>query len=167
MVPIEETMRVIGVFQVRQTLVAPLLISVNGRQGLVTVTVVLIDVKLVVAGNGGVRESVPPSAEEVVHSACHRVIRVHPDGFYLVAKVFAMGKGGIVVRKCLDALDRERLDLQCRSVGQRVVLQEFLKSVGEIDESLRVRISGDRAVKIVSRSAGAGRRYETENCFRG
>lgn len=166
-VAIEETVRIIGVLQIRQTLVAPALRSVQGRQGLVTVSVVLVDVQLVVAGNSGGGESVAPFTEEVVHHACHGVIRVRPDGFYLVAKGVAVGKGGIVVGKGLEALDGERLDLQCGCVGQGVVLHELLESVAEIDETLRVQCLGDHAVKIVPWSLGAGRRDETENGFRG
>ena len=163
MVPIEETVRIIGVLEIRQTLVAPLLISIQGRQGLVTVTVILVDVQLVVARNGGSGESVAPPTEEVVYGVGHRVIRVRPDTFDLVTKVVAVGKGGIVVRECLDALDGERLDLQSGPIGQGVVLQELLKSVAELDENLRVQSPGDHAVKIVSWSLGAGLGDETED----
>lgn len=155
MVTIKETVGIIGVLQINQTLMAPLLISVKGRQGLVIVSVVLVDVELVVAGNGWLSESVTPLTEEVVQNVCHRVIRIRPDEFYLVVKVFAVGKRGIVVGKCLDALDRERLDHQGGSVGQGVVLQELLESVAELDETLRVQSPGDHAVKIVSWSLGA------------
>lgn len=162
-VPIEETVGIICVLQIRQTLVTPLLISVKGRQGLVIVSVVLVDVELVVAGNGGFSESVAPLTEEVGHSVCHRVIRVRPDGFYMVVKVVAVGKGRIVVWKCLDALDGERLEHHGGSVGQGVVLHELLESVAKLDETWRVQSPGDHAVKIVSSSLGAGRRDETEN----
>lgn len=163
MIPIEETVRIIGVLQIRQTLVAPLLISVNGRQRLVTVTVILVDPELVVAGNGGFSESVAPPTEEILHCVCYRVIHVPSDGFDLVAKVVAVGKGGIVVWKCIDALDGERLDLQGGSVGQGVVLHELLKRVAEFDETSWVQSPGDQAVEIVAWSLGAGRGDETEN----
>ena len=163
MVPIEETVRIVGVLQIRQTLVAPLLISVQGRQGLVTVSVILVDVHLFIAGNGGFGELVAPPTEEVVHGVGHGVIRIHPYAFDLVAKMVAVGKGGIVVRECLDSLDGERLDLQGGIVGQGVVLQELLKSVAELDENLWVQSSGDCAVKIVSWSLGAGLGDETED----
>lgn len=77
------------------------------------------------------------------------------------------GKGRIVVWECLNALDGERLNPQCGTVGHGVVLHELLKSAAELDESLRVQSPGDRAVKIVSWSLGAGRRDETEHGFRG
>ena len=167
MVPIKETVRIIGVLQTRQTLVAPLLIPVKGRQGLVIVSIVLVDVELAVAGHGGLRESVAPLTEEVVHSVCDGVIRVRRDGFYLVVKVFAVGKGRIVVWKCLDALDGERLKHHGGSIGQGVFLQEVLKSVAKIDESMRVQSPGDQAIKIVSWSLGTGLGDETENGFGG
>lgn len=167
MIPIKETVRIIGVLQIRQTLVAPLLISVKGRQGLVIVSVVLVDMELVVAGNGGFSEFVAPLTEEIIDRICDRVIRVRRDRLYLVVKSFAVGKGRIVVWKCLDALDGECLDHYGRSIGQGVFLQELLKSVAEFDETLRVQSPGDQAVKIVSWSLGAGLRDKTENCFRG
>ena len=163
MVPIEETVRIIGVLQMCQTLVAPLLVSVKGRQGLVIVSVVLVDVELAVAGNGGFSESVAPPTEEVVHSVCHRVIRVRPNGFDVVVKILAMGKGGIVVWKRLDALDGERLEHHGGSVGRRVVLQKLLEIVAELDETFRVQSPGDHAVEVISSSLGAGRRDETKN----
>lgn len=92
--------------------------SVRGRQRLVAVSVILVDVQLVIAGNGGFGESVALLTEEVVHGVGHGVIRVRSDAFDLVAKLFAVGKGGIVVRERLDALDGKRLDLQGGSVGQ-------------------------------------------------
>ena len=167
MVPIKETVRIIDLLQTRQPLVAPLLIPVQGRQGLVIVGVVLVHVELVVAGNGGLGEPVAPLAEEAVHGVGDRVIRVRPDGFDLVMEVFAVRKGRVVVWEGLDALDGERLDHDGGSVGQRVFLQELLESVAELDETLRVQGPGDQAVEIVSWSLGAGLGDETEHCFRG
>ena len=167
MIPIEETVRIIGVLQFRQTSVAPFLISVNSRHRFVTVTIVLVNLELVVAGNCGLSKPVAPIAEKAVHCICHRVIGVPSNRLYLVAKVMAVRKGGVVVWKCHDTLDGERLDLQGGSVGRRVVLHELLKSVAEIHEGLWVQSPGDQAVKIVSWSVGARRGYETENCFRG
>ena len=156
-------MRVIGLLQICQTLVAPPLISVQGRQGLVAMGVILVDVQLVIAGNGGLGESVAPLAEEVVHGVGHGVIRVRPDAFDLVAKLLAVGKGGVVFRECLDALNGERLDLKGGSVGQGIGLQELLKSVAELDEDLRIQSPGNHAVKIVSWSLGAGLWNETKD----
>lgn len=74
MIPIEETIRIVFVLQIRQTFVAPLLISVKGRQGLVIMSIVLVDFQLVITGNGGFSKTIAPSTEEVIHNACHRVI---------------------------------------------------------------------------------------------
>lgn len=110
MIPVEETVRVISVLQFRQSLMAPLLRPVNGGQGLVVVGVVLVNVELVVAGNGGLSERVAPLKEEVIHDVCHRVIRVRADEFDLVVKVFAVRESRMVVWERFHGLDWKRLD---------------------------------------------------------
>lgn len=166
-VSVEEATRIELVLQASQTLMAPLIVSVQSRQRLVLVGIVLVDVELVVTGRARLGKLIAPLREEAVHSVGNRVVRVRANGLNHVLKVVAMGESRVVVGKRLDPLHREGLDHHGRAGSERVRYQERLECVGEVDPGGRVEDLGVEGAQVVSRSSRAGLRDEAVDRLRG
>lgn len=154
-VPIEEAMRIILSLQSAETLMAPLLIPVQGRQRLVIVRIILVDDHLIVSGDLRLRKVVTPLQRPRIRSISRATIRIGHGKYNGVVELMAVGKGGEVVRERRDARLAKRFNEDYAVVCCWVFLHKRPVRFQRFAEILRLEVPGQDAVLIVLLASGA------------
>ena len=161
MVPIEEAARVVGILELGQLLMSPAIVAVDGAQGLVTVSVVLVLVELVVSGVLLLCPLVAPLDTEGFDGGSGAVIIVEHDELDHVVELSAVREGSVAIRKLVHGLVGESLNHEHTGVGGRVGGNQLLQVICKVADDLGVNLLGDHTAHVVFETVEARELNET------